>query len=136
MYKNYIKRLCNILNIKEPQIIFNNELGFSYSNKIIYVKGVDDLTKFLFLLFHELRHYYQDLYRENNNDEISRIWNYEFDNYDMNNYLDYNIEMDAYAFAYLSIKYFKIDYEMPEEISNLILEYINQHKYLYLVILN
>ena len=105
MYKNYINKLCNMLKINNPIIIYNNELGFSYSNNKIYVKRINDKKRLLFLSLHELRHYYQDYYICNFNNEISDIWKYEFDNYNMDNYLNYNIELDAYSFAYISMKY-------------------------------
>ena len=92
--KKEIIKICRLLNIVPPEIIINNELSFGYSNNVIYINNKNDI-KSLFLGLHELRHYYQSLYLKNNDDCLSRIWEKEFYNYDINNYLNYNIELDA-----------------------------------------
>ena len=134
--KNELIKICKIININPPKIIKNEELAFSYSNGSIYIINDNDI-KSLFLSIHELRHYYQDLYIKNNNDEISRIWEYDFKNYDLNNYLNYHIELDAYAFSYLVLKHiYKIDYDLPNVIKSKIYNYIEKNKYLYSKIIN
>ncbi len=135
--KTEIKRISKLLNIKEPTIIFNDSLGFSYLDGIIYLKRITNRYKLLFLSIHELRHYYQDIYIKNNNDFISEKWKYEMDNYKMIDYLSYEIEIDAYSFSYLVLKnIYNIDYNLPVEIKNKVLDYISKNKYLYLLVLN
>jgi len=131
-----LSKISKFLNINKPTIIINKELAFSYVNNIIYIDENNDI-KSLFLALHELRHHYQYLYIKNNNDELKKIWKNEFDNYDLNNYLNYNIELDAYSFSYLILKYiYKINYNLPYLIKNKILEYIKKNKYLYFNIFN
>ena len=133
MIEKYIKKLSILFNIKEPKIIYNDILGFGYRNKTLYLKKNVEFNKKLFLSIHEFRHYYQDLYIENNDDYLSILWEYEMNNYDIGNYLSYNIELDAYAFSYLVMNYyFNIPYELPNIIKENVLHFIEKNKYLYL----
>lgn len=133
MIEKYIKKLSRLFNIEEPKIIYNETLGFGYRNKTLYLKKNLEFKKKLFLTIHEFRHYYQDLYIESNDDYLSNLWEYEMKNYDMNNYLSYHIELDAYAFSYLVLNYyFKIPYDLPIIIKENVLHFIEKNKYLYL----
>ncbi len=134
MIRKYIRRLSILFNIEEPKIVYNDLLGFGYKNKTLYLKKEIDFNKKLFLSIHEFRHYYQELYIENNMDYLSILWEYEMNNYSLDNYLSYSIELDAYAFAYLAMNnYFHIKYELPEIIKENVLHYIEKNKYLYLL---
>lgn len=127
-YEKEIKKISKILNISSPKIINNPYLAFSYMDNVIYYEKIDDKYKLLFLLFHELRHHFQYLYIKNNISKLSNIWKYEMDNYDLNHYLDYDIELDAYSFSYLILKYYyNYDYKLPLIIKNKVLDYINKN---------
>ena len=135
--KKEIRRICDLLKITYPNIIFNDNLAFSYCNETIYLKKISNKNKLLFLALHELRHYYQELYVKNNNDFISEKWKYEMDRYKMADYMSYEIELDAYAFSYLILKnIYNIEYVLPNEIKNSVLTYISKNKYLYLLVFN
>lgn len=79
--------------------IYNVELDASIINTNIS----NDFYTSLKACIHELRHFYQRKYIDANNDEISKVWKYEFDNYitedNLDDYLNQQIELDAYAFT-------------------------------------
>jgi len=123
--KYEIKKISKIYNIEAPNIIFNEYLAFSYSNMTLYLKKIED-EKLLFLSFHEFRHYMQDLYIKKHNDIKAKRYKYEMDNYNNLNYLDLEIEIDAYAFSYMILKkYYNIDYKLNDLIKDKILNYID-----------
>lgn len=135
--KNKICHVSRLLNIKMPDIIFNDLIGFSYSKGTLYLRRIGNEKELLFLSLHELRHYYQDLYIKNNNDSLSIVWKKEMDNYNLKCYINYNIELDAYAFSYLVLKHiFKINYDLPYEIKDKVLDYIKKFEILYSIIIN
>ena len=124
--KYEIKKISKIYNIEAPNIIFNEYLAFSYSNMTLYLKKIED-EKLLFLSFHEFRHYMQDLYIKEHNDIKAKRYKYEMDNYNNLNYIDLEIEIDAYAFSYMILKkYYNIDYKLNDLIKDKILNYIDK----------
>ena len=135
-YEKEIKKISKILNISSPKIIYNPYLAFSYMENIIYYKKLDDEFKMLFLFFHELRHHYQSIYIKNNKTQLSSLWKDEMDNYNIEYYLDYDIEIDAYSFAYLILKYrYNFNYLLSDNIKNIVLKHIqnNMNRYKHLL---
>jgi hypothetical protein len=127
--KKIIKKVCDFLQIKEPIIEYNAINSCFYNNGIIHLNKKLENNKLIYLAIHELRHYYQDLYIKNNNDNLSEKWKYEMDNYNTDMYLDYDIEIDAYSFAYLALKYlFNIKYKLHPTIEEIVFKYIKLHK--------
>ena len=135
-YKKEIDKVSKLLNISSPKIIYNPYLAFSYMENIIYYKKLDDEFKMLFLFFHELRHHYQSIYIKNNKTQLSSLWKDEMDNYNIEYYLDYDIEIDAYSFAYLILKYrYNFNYLLSDNIKTIVLKHIqnNMNRYKHLL---
>ena len=52
--KNKICHVSRLLNIKMPDIIFNDLIGFSYSKGTLYLRRIGNEKELLFLSLHEL----------------------------------------------------------------------------------
>lgn len=125
--KELLFKLAKIYNLEKPNIIYNDIIGYCYSNLTIYLKR-NNTKSHVFLLLHEFRHYYQDCVRYNNSLYSIKI-NDNFKKYNQKNYLSNIIELDAYSFSYLYMsKILKIDYELNIIIKDMVIDYIEKNK--------
>ena len=126
-----IIKVSKILNINLPRFINNSELAFSYKPGVIYYKYLKK-PNFYAAIFHELRHHYQFIYKEKNNDDLAMLYEIEFSIYEKLNYYNINLELDAYAFSYIMMKkLFNIDYDFKIITKERIMSYIYDNFNLY-----
>ena len=119
------------LKIEPPKIYVSN---FYYSfiiNNEIYINIKQEFKYVLFQALHELRHHYQLLYIMNNTDSKSLRWKEEFNNYNKSNYKNLTIEIDAYKFAYKTIKSLGIKYPLSKEVKEVIKKWKLDNSYLH-----
>ncbi len=110
----------DVLKIKPPKIYISN---FNYSfiiNNEIYINIKQDFKLVLFQALHELRHHYQILYIMDNNDDKSKRWKNEMFNYNPSDYINLDIEIDAYKFAYEMITRLGINYLLSKRLKEVI----------------
>ncbi len=130
-----IKKISKILGITPPKIVTSDVLPNSYSNGVIFIERGMSKSRTFYVLLHELRHHYQFEYVKNNNDKLAMIYKKELESYNssQDKHLDYFIERDAYTFAYVVLnEYFKINYELPKFLLDVINNHLDKYKYLYL----
>lgn len=102
MIHEYIKDVCEMLNIEKPSISFDTShfssatMMAQCTNDTIYIRKIDKPTPdYLFAIAHELRHLWQM-----QNDEEYYFSNYKtVDKIGLENYNNQIAEVDAHAFA-------------------------------------
>lgn len=122
--KYWINKMSRLLKIIPPRVVFIYNGPSFYSLGVLHIHVYDEYNKTLFLALHELRHYYQEIYKKSHNNAKALLIEYEMNHYNMKDYKSLFIERDAYSFAYYVMLHFiHIDYKPSFDVKEMIFNF-------------